>query len=221
MRVTARDWRRFATLAAGGSSRRSKERASSVSGREFAASPGTCFRAVLPVLMRPKARPRVFVSDRAFREGFARRGLRKASAEEAFPIAWTAMRSLTPAATRELEAGLRQALAVEMRRAGLVPFARPLAVSLDFVLPGEQRLAPVGKRDGDLDNLEKLALDAMNGVVFEDDRLVVMKWSRKSFGPEPRVSVLVGEIPQSSLGACAVSMFDGWFLSRAGNDAGD
>jgi Holliday junction resolvase RusA-like endonuclease len=139
----------------------------------------------------------VFVSDKAFREGFARQGLRTANADEAFPIAWTAMRSLTPAATRETEKMLRQALAVEMRRAGLAPFARPLAVSFDFVLEGDSSLAPVGKRDGDLDNLEKLALDAMNGVVFEDDRLVVMKWSRKRFGDEPSVVILAVEISES------------------------
>jgi Holliday junction resolvase RusA-like endonuclease len=123
-----------------------------------------------------------------------RQGLRIASADEAFPIAWTAMRSLTPAATRKTERILRQVLAVEMLSAKLVPFTRPLAVSFDFVLEGDSCLAPVGKRDGDLDNLEKLVLDAMNGIVFEDDRLVVMKWSRKRFGAESCIFIEAVEV---------------------------
>jgi Holliday junction resolvase RusA-like endonuclease len=197
MRLSARDWKRLAGLSDRPSSRRLREDGASASGREFAAPPAVCFRAAIPLAIRPKARPRVFVSDKAFREGFAQRGLRTASADEAFPIAWTAMRSLTPAATRETEKVLRQALAVEMRRAGLVPFARPLAVSFDFVLEGDPCLAPVGKRDGDLDNLEKLALDAMNGIVFDDDRLVVMKWSRKRFGTEPSIAIQAVEASES------------------------
>jgi Holliday junction resolvase RusA-like endonuclease len=213
MRLSVRDWKRLGGLSNHVPSRRPKGGETSASGREFAASPGVCFRAAIPLAIRPKARPRVFVSDRAFREGFARQGLRTANADEAFPIAWTAMRSLTPAATRETERVLRQALAVEMRRAGLVPVARPLAVSFDFVFEGDSCLAPVGKRDGDLDNLEKLALDAMNGVVFEDDRLVVMKWSRKRFGPEPLIAIRAVEITEATSDLSAECMLDAWLKS--------
>jgi Holliday junction resolvase RusA-like endonuclease len=86
-------------------------------------------------------------------------------------------------------------------------------VSFDFVFEGDSCLAPVGKRDGDLDNLEKLALDAMNGVVFEDDRLVVMKWSRKRFGPEPLIAIRAVEITEATSDLSAECMLDAWLKS--------
>ena len=211
MRLSNREWRRLSGLLGQSSLHRPRKNGDSASRCEFVDSSGdgsrVCFRATIPLAVRPKARPRVFVSDKAFREGFVRQGLRTASADQAFPIAWTAMRSFTPAATRETEKVLRQALAVEMRSAGLGPFARPLAVSFDFVLEGDPCLAPVGKRDGDLDNLEKLVLDAMNGVVFEDDRLVVMKWSRKRFGAESCIFIEAVEV-STSLANSPIFSFD-------------
>jgi len=201
MRLSNRDWKRFSGLYGQSPLRDTRKNRASDSRREFADVPGetprVCFRTTIPLAIRPKARPRVFVSSKAFREGFLRHGLRAASADEAFPIAWTAMRSVTPSATRKTERVLRQVLAVEMLSAGLVPFTRPLAVSFDFVLEGDSCLAPVGKRDGDLDNLEKLVLDAMNGIVFEDDSLVVMKWSRKRFGAEPCIFIEAVEVSNS------------------------
>jgi len=201
MRLSNRDWKRLSGLYGQSSLRDTRKNGTPDLRREFAnfsgETPRVCFRTTIPLAVRPKARPRVFVSSKAFREGFVRQGLRTASVDEAFPIAWTAMRSLTPTETRKTEKVLRQALAVEMLSAGLVPFTRPLAVSFDFVLEGDSCLAPVGKRDGDLDNLEKLVLDAMNGVVFEDDRLVVMKWSRKRFGAESCIFIEAVEVSRS------------------------
>jgi hypothetical protein len=43
----------------------------------------------------------------------------------------------------------------------------------------------------DSDNLAKLALDAMEGIVYADDVQVVELWVRKVYGSEPGVGVSV------------------------------
>lgn len=48
------------------------------------------------------------------------------------------------------------------------PFENPLAVTLHFYRPR----TPTAKNFGDIDNLAKAVLDACNGVVWTDDRLI-------------------------------------------------
>lgn len=43
----------------------------------------------------------------------------------------------------------------------------------------------------DLDNLEKAVCDACNGVVYRDDSQIVEKLSRKRYGPEAYVEIVV------------------------------
>ena len=61
-----------------------------------------------------------------------------------------------------------------------------LYVSMTFMLPD--------RRKRDLDNLSKGVLDAMNGIVFEDDRHVVELHLRKQYSKEyPGVRVKVAQ----------------------------
>ena len=46
----------------------------------------------------------------------------------------------------------------------------------------------------DLDNIEKLVCDSLNGVVFEDDVQVVRVSARKIYGEKPRLIVTVTPI---------------------------
>ena len=66
-----------------------------------------------------------------------------------------------------------------------------LIVELIFTFKRPKRLSknkysmPVG----DLDNLEKTYLDALEGIVYEDDRQIVEKHSKKQYGDEDSVEI--------------------------------
>lgn len=78
------------------------------------------------------------------------------------------------------------------------PFDWPVVVSLTFYMPRpkSRRLGFWVSTTPDLDNLEKSVLDALNGVAYMDDRLVVVKNSSKRYvrGREPRVQITVTSI---------------------------
>jgi Holliday junction resolvase RusA-like endonuclease len=91
----------------------------------------------------------------------------------------------TPAETRKYEAEvarLSKAFAPEQ------PFSVPVEVSIVFSMPRPQRVPkerlghPCTKPD--LDNLEKAVLDALNGIFWVDDGLVVAKGARKVYAGE-------------------------------------
>lgn len=95
-------------------------------------------------------------------------------------------RTYTPAATVRAEELVRQSWIVAGRP--YVPGA--FAAELEFVFARPRRseaLVPAG----DVDNLAKLVLDALNGFAFDDDRLLVDLRVRKSWGDAPRSVVTV------------------------------
>jgi Holliday junction resolvase RusA-like endonuclease len=120
----------------------------------------------------------------------------------------------TPAKTREAEQSfLAQAVAHKPE----TPLAGPLALELLFVLPipkAEKQLAKRAIRfeqclwsgeaaeprelahvkKPDLDNLEKLVKDAMNGVFWLDDKQVCQVTKRKIYGTHPRTEVRIQEL---------------------------
>lgn len=83
----------------------------------------------------------------------------------------------------------------EARRHFERPFDWPVVVSMVFYIdrPVSRRLDFWVSTTPDLDNLEKSVLDALNGVAYTDDRLVVAKSSSKRYvqGGKPRVKVTV------------------------------
>lgn len=75
--------------------------------------------------------------------------------------------------------------------AGRAPTERPIAMKLTFVFEGDDGLWPTDVTDGDVDNLEKAIKDALNGIAYRDDRLVVELKKRKICKPEFGVHVFV------------------------------
>ena len=73
-------------------------------------------------------------------------------------------RTYTPEETRVYEAKVYAAARAAMIRARATVTDKPVAVELVFRLTGGRR--------PDVDNLAKAVLDAMNGIVFHDDRQV-------------------------------------------------
>lgn len=116
-------------------------------------------------------------------------------------------RVYTPERTRAYEKAVRQIAALAM--AGRAPFEGPLSVSLRFrfeppksatkarrarLLAGEE--AYIGAFD--LDNLCKACADAMNGVVFVDDKQITRLWLTKVAAERPGIDVRIEPLaPQS------------------------
>jgi Holliday junction resolvase RusA-like endonuclease len=55
-----------------------------------------------------------------------------------------------------------------------LPFDGPVRIEMLFVLKGNENEWPTSPADGDADNLEKAAADALNEIAFKDDRFVVV-----------------------------------------------
>ncbi len=106
----------------------------------------------------------------------------------------------TPAKTRNYEENiLAQAIQFKPQR----PINGPIEVRLTFYMPApkmpkkynpliEREILPVAKRP-DLDNLAKAILDALNGVFWEDDKLIYKQVLKKVYSKNPRVWVEIRE----------------------------
>ena len=108
--------------------------------------------------------------------------------------------AFTPAKTRTRE-GVIASLAMDAM-AGRAPLTVPLCVSLLAVMaipaswPKKRQAAALAGAElpakrPDLDNLLKLATDAMNGIVYADDVQIVEVRARKVYGPVPQTIVIV------------------------------
>ncbi len=122
-------------------------------------------------------------------------------------------RAFTPSKTRAAEATLAaRALALLELRADRAswPSSTALEVSFTFTLPvpaswpawkREAALAgkhrPAGKPD--VDNLAKLAKDALNEVLWLDDSQVVYLTARKVYGVEPTTAIVVVEVEHQTV----------------------
>lgn len=78
----------------------------------------------------------------------------------------------------------------KVKRAGRMsygdgPTSQDLAVSLRFFLPDRRRR--------DLDNLSKGTLDALTGVIWDDDQQIVQLTLSKQVSKNPRVVISVSE----------------------------
>jgi Holliday junction resolvase RusA-like endonuclease len=107
-----------------------------------------------------------------------------------------------PAEQRNAMAALRLAAGNAMRQQGSALFDEPICLDLlaEFPIPGswskkKQAAALLGAvRPGkrpDIDNLYKLAADALNSVVFRDDALIVEIHARKIYGNQPKLIITV------------------------------
>lgn len=100
----------------------------------------------------------------------------------------------TPKRVREWEDLVREEAGKHFER----PFDWPVVVSMVFYMerPESRRLDFWVSTTPDLDNLEKSVMDALNGLAYTDDRLVVAKSSSKRYVQrgEPRVEVTVTSI---------------------------
>lgn len=149
----------------------------------------------VPIAPKPKQRARTFLSKAAIVKAFTQaKGNLNAFLEMLGMIKHS---SYTPDATREFEMLVGRMGAAAMR--GRPAFGGPIEVVVRFVLRGDPAYWPTAHNDPDLDNLEKAVFDALNGIVFNDDVVVVRKWTEKRCGAEPSVTLTVRDAhPDSS-----------------------
>lgn len=130
----------------------------------------TCLEFTLEILPRPQGRPRVFGK-------FAVDPSKKD--KESF-------------------------LALAYQYKPTVPIDNPIAIELVFTMPrpknhynkkGLKPDAPMYHSSRpDIDNLEKLVMDALNGVFYRDDALVCRKESLKQYGETPSTLVRIWQV---------------------------
>jgi Holliday junction resolvase RusA-like endonuclease len=124
------------------------------------------------------------------------------------PVAFARMRlsrmnaHFVPPLQRNAAAALKIAAGDAMRQAGAAMFDEPLALDLlaEFHIPftwsKKKHAAAIigivrpGKRP-DIDNIYKLAADALSGIVYRDDALIVDVRCRKLYGVQPKLVVTV------------------------------
>jgi Holliday junction resolvase RusA-like endonuclease len=91
----------------------------------------------------------------------------------------------TPERTRQKEREIAQLAKISMM--GQAPFTGAVKVTVKAWMKGQRTARP------DADNIGKLALDALNGIVFTDDRQVVELIVQKISGLDPQTMVRVEE----------------------------
>jgi len=95
----------------------------------------------------------------------------------------------TPSKTKNAERSL-QVLIQERLDADWTPMEGPIKIELTVFLPRpkshtkKQRLIPYSSKRPDIDNLEKLFLDAANGLLYGDDAQIAEKFSAKRYADE-------------------------------------
>lgn len=116
------------------------------------------------------------------------KGRPRISTHSGYPIAYT------PARTRSAEADLRAQL-VSQLPASFTPLGGPLIISMRFYLQkpkSKPKKVTHHTTKPDLDNMQKLVLDAMNTVVFRDDNQIVFISASKEYGI-PGITIIVDE----------------------------
>lgn len=85
------------------------------------------------------------------------------------------------------------------------PLEGPVAVKIEFTLTPPKSWSKKKKAEAhkglilpvvrpDLDNFEKLVLDSINGIAFNDDSQVVKLESSKRYGEEDKIYILIMEV---------------------------
>jgi Holliday junction resolvase RusA-like endonuclease len=138
---------------------------------------------------RPKKRPRTMMNMKVVGDAFlaARGNLNRFKALLRDPVTnkSRAQVTITPKDTVEYEDFIRK----EVRAAlgGRLPFEGPVKAEMLFVLKGDRKFWPTSPADGDADNLEKAAADALNEIAFKDDRFVVVTTRYKICRAKPGI----------------------------------
>jgi len=157
--------------------------------------PGGEVRIEIDIPPQPKERARTFMDERALARAFASASgdIRRfmAAVKSRRNGGDGVMRSVTPESTRQFEEIAALVAGRAMAAAGLAPFGCPLEMTVEFRFDGDPGTWPTAHADGDLDNLEKSLKDALIGVAYADDRLIVRKTGIKVCSARAGISLTI------------------------------
>ena len=100
----------------------------------------------------------------------------------------------TPAKTRAVEDTFLQQI---IQHKPETPWEGPLSLTLIFYKPKPKSMAKKvihWTKRPDLDNMEKLAMDAMDKVFYVDDAQIVEKISSKQYDDTPRTEIIIRKL---------------------------
>lgn len=126
---------------------------------------------VIPIKSKPKHRPRTFIDEKSIFNAY-----NTAKSFKQF-MSMIKTKTITTKETRDFETAVANMARVKMGNRD--PFDVPIMLEIVFFLPGKEGEIPTSIRDGDLDNHEKSVCDALNNVLYTDDRLIVKKITEK------------------------------------------
>lgn len=90
-----------------------------------------------------------------------------------------------------------------LKTLGLTMLTNPISLNISFYVPFPSYASKSEEVNGDgmfgfgkpdIDNLEKMILDCMNGIVYDDDNLIAKKITTKQFSRKPRTVITIKEI---------------------------
>jgi Holliday junction resolvase RusA-like endonuclease len=108
----------------------------------------------------------------------------------------------TPAETVNAEAHIKLLAGIGMKECDGHLFEGPVELAVSVTCPIPKSWSKRMREDAlngvwrptskpDLDNIVKLVADALNGVVYEDDKAIVRMVAEKYYGPEPSMQISV------------------------------
>jgi Holliday junction resolvase RusA-like endonuclease len=147
------------------------------------------FEIDLPSDPQPKERPRTVMNTGAIVNAFIQAKGNVGRFKEL--LGGRMSHTYTPKNTAVYEDLILKHATVAMASARMKPFECPVKTHVHLVFKGDADTWPTSPGDGDADNLEKAVLDALNKIVYADDRLVVRSIRTKSCGEKPRLIVKV------------------------------
>lgn len=137
----------------------------------------------IPFAPQSKHRPRSFVDEKSIASAFkySQGNVRKF-------MSMIKTRTVTTKKTRDFENKVAEYARLMM--GNKPPLDTACELHITFAIKGQGTDWPVSIKDGDLDNHEKALCDALNGIVYLDDRLIVKKTSKKiCTNDEPKIIV--------------------------------
>ena len=150
---------------------------------------------------RPKKRPRTMINMKVVGDAFlaARGNLNKFKALLRDPVTnkSRAQVTITPRDTVEYEDFIRKEVRIAL--GDRLPFDGPVKAEMLFVLKGDSGFWPTSPADGDADNLEKAAADALNEIAFKDDRFIVVTTRYKICREKPGLLLWLSPAQPSDL----------------------
>jgi Holliday junction resolvase RusA-like endonuclease len=164
----------------------------------------------LPADPQPKERPRTVINVGALISAFieARGSVAKfkeligrkqqGEVSESVKKRTSISHTYTPKNTADYEDLILKHATIAMAAAKMKPFECPVKTHVHLVFKGDPDTWPTSPSDGDADNLEKAVLDALNKIVYADDRLVVSSIRTKSCGEKAKLIVKVSPMSRKS-----------------------